>query len=88
MRTATYDFAILPQEPQSDEDPRKEINCGRILVHGSEQFTQTELCQLLDGGVGPQLDSESRNTVQSNITKANYAGDKLSQKQDVMFFEY
>ena len=72
MRTATYDFAILSQEPQSDEDPPKEINCGRILVRGSEQFTQTELCQLLDGAVGPQLDSESRNTVQSNIIKAYY----------------
>src|SRR5215470_15662808 len=69
MKATIHHFATLPQEPQSDEETPKEIQCGQILVRGSEQFTQTELCHLLDGVSMYSLDSESRNSVQATVIK-------------------
>src|SRR5215467_7963688 len=54
---------------QSDEESPKEIRCGRILVRGSEQLTQPELCRLLDRVSENMPDTESRNSVQDSIIK-------------------
>lgn len=69
QQATSQGFATLSQEAQSEEDIPKEIQCGQILVRGSEQLTQAEICHLLDAVAKNPLDSESRNSVQSSIIK-------------------
>jgi outer membrane protein insertion porin family len=69
QKATTHDLPTLPQEAQSDDDTPKEIQCGQILVRGSEQLTQTEICHLLDGVTKNPLDSESRKSAQTSLIK-------------------
>jgi outer membrane protein insertion porin family len=68
-RATTHGFAALQQEAQADEEVAKEIRCGQLVVRGSEQLTQTELCHLLDGVIRNPLDSQSRNFVQASLIR-------------------
>src|SRR5262249_36393216 len=52
----TFSFSL--DTPQSDDESPKEVRCGRILVRGSEQLTQPELCRLLEGISQSMADSQ------------------------------
>jgi outer membrane protein assembly factor BamA len=57
------------QDPQSDEDAPADIQCGPVLVRGSDQFTRAELCQLLEAVSRNPLDSESRDSARDRVIK-------------------
>lgn len=72
MRSNANDFAALQDASRSDEETSKGIRCGRVLVRGSEQLTQTELCHLLDGISNNPLDPESHKAVEADVLREYY----------------
>ena len=71
-RYTALDFAARPDASQSDEETSKAIRCGPILVRGSEELTETEVCQLLQRVSNGQLDPESRKLVEAEVLKKYY----------------
>jgi outer membrane protein insertion porin family len=69
---ATPHFAALPKAPQSDGETPKQTQCGRVLVRGSEQLTQTELCRMLGGVSNNPLERESQKSVEEEVLREYY----------------
>ncbi|HEY6333682.1 MAG TPA: POTRA domain-containing protein [Blastocatellia bacterium] len=57
------------QDPDSDEDKPKDIRCGDLLVRGSDQLTQAEVCRMLEGVSGGPFDSDARFQIESALIK-------------------
>jgi outer membrane protein insertion porin family len=57
------------QDPQSDEDAPKDIRCGQVLVRGSEQLAEPEVCRLLEGLSDNPFDPTSRDTAKNNVIR-------------------
>jgi outer membrane protein assembly factor BamA len=63
--SAGQSFAVR-QGPQSEEDIQ-EAQCGRVLVRGSDQLTQSELCRLLDQVSQNPSDSAERDSATARV---------------------
>ncbi|HXI94175.1 MAG TPA: POTRA domain-containing protein [Blastocatellia bacterium] len=67
-RPSARHVTALADTSQADEGTPK-TQCGRVLIRGSEQLTEIELCRLLGELSNNPLEPESRKSVEEEILK-------------------
>ena len=65
-RSSAGDSFAVRQDPQSEEEI-PDVQCGRVLVRGSDQLTQSELCRLLDQACQNPSDSTERDSATARV---------------------
>ena len=68
-RASARHVAAFADASQSDEETPKQTQCGRVLIRGAEQLTQTELCRLLGEVSNNPLERESQKSVEEEVLK-------------------
>ena len=66
IRSSAGLYFAVPQDPQSEEEI-PDVQCGRVLVRGSDQLTQSELCRLLDQASQNPSDSTERDSATARV---------------------
>ena len=66
---ASSQVTALAASSQSGEETPKQTQCGQVLVRGSEQLTQTELCRMLGGVSHNPLE---RRSIEEEVLKEYY----------------
>ncbi len=69
-RPSARHVTAVADASQSDEAPKTQG--GRVLVRGSQQFSEIELCRLIGGVSNNPLESESRKSVEEEVLKEYY----------------
>jgi len=66
---STNNPLMLSRNQEQGEDAPKEFQCGQILVRGSQQLTQAEMCYFLEQASNNPHDLQARDSVEAQVTK-------------------